>query len=65
MSEETNLVQLFDFQSQRDAIQLLNGGIFYHTGAQSDGVAIDPSDKFAYGTNGNFFSGTGWHPRYD
>jgi 6-phosphogluconolactonase (cycloisomerase 2 family) len=53
-SEETNLVEPFEFNRNVSAIQLLNGGILYHTGAQANGVVVDPSNKFAYVTNGSF-----------
>jgi DNA-binding beta-propeller fold protein YncE len=53
-SEETNLVEPFDFNRNVDAIQLLNGGILYHTGSQPNGVAVDPSNRFVYVTNGSF-----------
>jgi hypothetical protein len=53
-SEETNLVEPFDFNRNVDAIQLLNGGILYHTGSQPNGVVVDPSNQFAYVTNGSF-----------
>ena len=54
VSEETNLVEPFAFNRNVDAIQLLNGGILYHTGSQPNGVAIDPSNRFVYVTNGSF-----------
>ena len=54
VSEETNLVEPLDFNRNVDAIQLLNGGILYHTGAQPNGVAVDPANKFVYVTNGSF-----------
>src|ERR1700730_14403363 len=54
VSEETNLVEPFAFNRNVDAIQLLNGGILYHTGSQPNGVAIDPSNRFVYVTNGRF-----------
>ena len=53
-TEETNLVEPFDFNRNVDQLGLLNGGILYHTGAQPNGVAVDPSNKFVYVTNGSF-----------
>ncbi len=53
-TEESNLVEPFDFDRNVDQISLLNGGILYHTGSQPNGVAIDPSNKFFYVTNGSF-----------
>ena len=54
VSEETNLIEPLDFNRNVDAIQLLNGGILYHTGSQPNGVAVDPANKFVYVTNGSF-----------
>ncbi len=53
-TEESNLVEPFDFNRNVDQIGLLNGGILYHTGSQPNGVAIDPTNKFFYVTNGSF-----------
>jgi DNA-binding beta-propeller fold protein YncE len=53
-SEESNLIEPFDFNRNVDQISLLNGGILYHTGSQPNGVAVDPSNKFVYVTNGSF-----------
>ena len=53
-TEESNLVEPFDFNRNVDQISLLNGGILYHTGSQPNGVAVDPANKFVYVTNGSF-----------
>ncbi len=45
-TEESNLVEPFDFDRTVSQVGLLNGGILYHTGSQPNGVAIDPSNKF-------------------
>jgi DNA-binding beta-propeller fold protein YncE len=54
VTEETNLVEPFDFNRNVDQLGLLNGGTLYHTGTQPNGVAVDPSNKFVYVTNGSF-----------
>lgn len=53
-TEESNLVEPFDFNRNVDQISLLNGGILYHTGSQPNGVVVDPANKFVYVTNGSF-----------
>ena len=53
-TEESNLVEPFDFNRNVDQISLLNGGILYHTGSQPNGVAVDPTNSFVYVTNGSF-----------
>jgi 6-phosphogluconolactonase (cycloisomerase 2 family) len=53
-TEESNLVEPFDFNRNVSQISLLNGGILYHTGSQPNGVAVDPSNSFVYVTNGSF-----------
>ena len=53
-SEESNLVEVFDFDRFTQAIAPLNGGITYKTGAQPNGAAVDPSNRFVYVTNGSF-----------
>jgi Lactonase, 7-bladed beta-propeller len=57
VTEESNLVEPFDFDRTVDQLSLLNGGILYHTGAQPNGVAVDPSNQFVYVTNGSFCFG--------
>jgi hypothetical protein len=54
VTEESNLVEPFDFDRNVDQLGLLNGGILYHTGTQPNGVAVDPSNQFVYVTNGSF-----------
>lgn len=53
-TEESNLIEPFDFNRNVDQISLLNGGILYHTGSQPNGVVVDPANKFVYVTNGSF-----------
>ncbi|HZU30884.1 MAG TPA: beta-propeller fold lactonase family protein, partial [Candidatus Angelobacter sp.] len=53
-TEESNLIEPFDFNRNVDQISLLNGGILYHTGSQPNGVVVDPSNSFVYVTNGSF-----------
>jgi 6-phosphogluconolactonase (cycloisomerase 2 family) len=53
-TEESNLVEPFDFNRNVSQISLLNGGILYHTGSQPNGVDVDPSNSFVYVTNGSF-----------
>ncbi len=53
-SEESNLIEVFRFDRTTDAITLLNGGITHKTGAQPNGVTVDPANKFVYVTNGGF-----------
>ena len=54
VTEESNLVEPFDFDRNTDQLGLLNGGILYHTGSQPNGVVVDPANKFVYVTNGSF-----------
>lgn len=54
VTEESNLVEPFDFNRNVDQLSLLNGGILYHTGTQPNGVAVDAANKFVYVTNGSF-----------
>jgi 6-phosphogluconolactonase (cycloisomerase 2 family) len=53
-TQESNLVEPFDFNRNVDKIGLLNGGTLYHIGALANGVAVDPANKFVYVTNGSF-----------
>ena len=53
-TEESNLIEPFDFNRNIEQISLLNGGILYHTGSQPNGVAVDPTNSFIYVTNGSF-----------
>ncbi|HZS27571.1 MAG TPA: beta-propeller fold lactonase family protein [Candidatus Angelobacter sp.] len=54
VTEESNLVEPFDFDRNTDQLGLLNGGILYHTGSQPNGVVVDAANKFIYVTNGSF-----------
>jgi 6-phosphogluconolactonase (cycloisomerase 2 family) len=51
-TEESNLIEPFDFDRNVDQVGLLNGGILYHTGSQPNGVVVDAANKFVYVTNG-------------
>lgn len=53
-SEESNLIEVFGFNRFTNAITPLNGGITHRTGAQPNGVAVDPGNRFVYVTNGGF-----------
>jgi DNA-binding beta-propeller fold protein YncE len=53
-TQESDLVEPFDFDRNTDQMGLLNGGILYHIGALANGVAVDPTNKFVYVTNGSF-----------
>jgi DNA-binding beta-propeller fold protein YncE len=53
-SDESNLVEVLGFNRPTHAIAPLNGGITHKTGAQPNGVAVDPSNRFVYVTNGSF-----------
>jgi DNA-binding beta-propeller fold protein YncE len=56
-TEESNLVEPFDFNRNVDQIGLLNGGILYHTGSQPNDVVVDAANKFVYVTNGGLCFG--------
>jgi 6-phosphogluconolactonase (cycloisomerase 2 family) len=53
-SDESNVVEVFDFNRNIRTLALLNGGITYKAGSQPNGVAVDPSNRFVYVTNGSF-----------
>jgi 6-phosphogluconolactonase (cycloisomerase 2 family) len=53
-SEESNLIEVFGFNRPTHAITPLNGGVTHKTGAQPNGVAVDPGNRFVYVTNGGF-----------
>jgi len=53
-SEESNVIEPFDFNRNVDKIELLNGGVQHATGSQPNGVAVDPGNRFVYVTNGSF-----------
>ena len=57
-TEESSLIEPFDFNRNVDQISLLNGGILYHTGSQPNGVVVDAAiNKFVYVTNGGLCFG--------
>lgn len=56
-TDESNLIEPFDFDRNVDQISLLNGGILYHTSSQPNGVVVDAANKFVYVTNGGLCFG--------
>lgn len=53
-SEGSDVVEVFDFNRFIDSLGVLNGGAQYKTGSQPNGVAVDPTNRFVYVTNGTF-----------